>query len=190
MFSIPVDTVAVLQSPSCVQLFAISWTAAHQVPVPHHLLMFAQVHVHCISDAIQPSPDVLFSFCLQSFPASETFLMSQLFASDDQNTGASASATDLTITSQGWFPLGLTGLIFLQSKGLSNVFSSTTVRKHQFFGSQPYGPVLTSVHDYWKTIALTMQTFVGKVISLLFNMLSSFLIAFLSRSKRLLISWL
>ena len=146
MFSIPVDTVAVLQSPSCVQLFAISWTAAHQVPVPHHLLMFAQVHVHCISDAIQPSPDVLFSFCLQSFPASETFLMSQLFASDDQNTGASASATVLSMIIQGWFPLGLTGLTSSLSKGLSGVFSTTKIQRHQFFGALPF--LKSSSHNH------------------------------------------
>ena len=75
--------------------------------------------------------------CLQSFPASGTFSMSQLFASDGQSTGASASASVLPMNIQDWFPLGLTGLISLQSKGLSRVFSSITVRKHQFFGAQP-----------------------------------------------------
>ena len=74
---------------------------------------------------------------LQSFSASGSFLMSQLFASGSQSIGASASASVLPMNIQDWFPLGLTGLISLQSKGLSRVFSSTTVLKHQFFRSQP-----------------------------------------------------
>ena len=74
--------------------------------------------------------------CPQSFPASETFPVSQLFTSDSQSIGASASASVLPMNIQGWFPLGLTGLT-LQSKKLSRVFSSTTVWKHQFSGSQP-----------------------------------------------------
>ena len=78
-----------------------------------------------------------FSSCLQSFSASGSFPMSQLFTSGDQSNGASASATVLSVNIQGWFPLGLTGLIFLLSRGLSRVFSSTTVRNHQFFGAQP-----------------------------------------------------
>ena len=78
-----------------------------------------------------------FSSCLQSFPASGSFLMSQLFASGDQSTGASASASVLSMNIQGWFPLGLTGLISLQSKGLSRVFSTAIVQKYQFFGAQP-----------------------------------------------------
>ena len=79
------------------------------------------------------SSDVLFSFCPQSFPASRTSV-SQLFTSDDQNTGASASASILPTSIHGWFPLRLTGLISLLSKGLSGVVSSTTVQRHQFFG--------------------------------------------------------
>ena len=78
-----------------------------------------------------------FSSCLQSFPASGSFLMSRLFASGDQSTGASASASVLSMNIQGWFPLGLTGLISLQSKGLSRVFSTAIVQKYQFFGAQP-----------------------------------------------------
>ena len=73
---------------------------------------------------------------LQSFPASGPFLMSQLFASGGQRTVASASASVLSINIQDWFPLGLTALISLLSKGLSRVFSNTTVQKHQFFGTQ------------------------------------------------------
>ena len=89
--------------------------------------------------------------------------MSWLFTSGGQNFGASASVLSTNI--QGRFPLGWTSLIPLQSKGLSRVFSSTTIRRHQFFDVQ-----LTT----GKTIALTIRTFVGKVISLLFNMLSRF----------------
>ena len=89
------------------------------------------------------------SSCLQSFPASGSFPMSQLFAWGAQSIGASASV--LPVTVQGWFPLGLTGLISLQSKGLLRVFSSTTIQTHQFFSTQLlYGPTVTSIHDYWK----------------------------------------
>ena len=78
-----------------------------------------------------------FSFCPQSFPPSGTFPMSQLFVSDDQNIGASASASVLPMSIQGWFPLRLTGLISLLSKRLSEVFSRTLVWRHQFFGTPP-----------------------------------------------------
>ena len=79
------------------------------------------------------------------------FLMSWLFTSDGQSIGASALASVLPVNIQDWFPLGLTGLISLQSKGLSRVFFSTTVQKHQFsMLSLLYGPPVTSVHDYWK----------------------------------------
>ena len=76
-----------------------------------------------------------FSFCLQSLPASGSFPVSQLFALHGQSIGASASVPPMNI--QGWFPLGLTALISLQSKGLSRVFSNTTVQKHRFFGIRP-----------------------------------------------------
>ena len=93
------------------------------------------------------SSDALFSFCPQSFI--KDFPMSQLFASDDQNTGASASASVLPMSIQGWFPLRLTGLISLLSKGLSGVFSSTTVWRHQFF-CVLYSLALTTIHDHWE----------------------------------------
>ena len=83
------------------------------------------------------SSAVPFSSCLKSFPASGSFPMSQLFTSGGQSIGASTSASVLPINIQSWFPLGLTGLISLQSKGLWRVFSSTTVWKHQFFNTQP-----------------------------------------------------
>ena len=98
-----------------------------------------------ISSSVVP-----FSYCFQSFPASESFPMNQLFASGGQNSGASASVLPVNI--QGWFPLGLTGLIFLQSKGLSGSLlqhhSSKSISSSTL--SLLYGPTLTSIHDYWK----------------------------------------
>ena len=79
-----------------------------------------------------------FSFCLQSFPISGSFPMSWLFTSGGQSIGASASASVPPVNIQGWFPLGLTGLVSLQFRELPRVFSSTTIQKHHFFGSQPY----------------------------------------------------
>ena len=139
-----------------------------------------------ISSSVVP-----FSSCLQSFPASGSFPMSQFFTSGGESTGVSAAASVLPMNIQDWFPLGWSGWISLQSKGLSRVFSNTTVQKHQFFGSTFFMVQLS--HPYMiteKTIALTRWTFVGKVMSLIFNMLSRFVIPFLPRSKRLLISWL
>ena len=160
-------------------------------PVLHHIPELAQTHVHGVSDAIQPShPVIPFSSCVQSFPASGSFLMSWLFASGGQSIGASASASVIPVNIQDWLPLGLTGWISSQSKGLSRVFN-TTVQKHQFFGAHLSSG--SNSHPYMttgKTKALTIQTFVGKVMSLLFNMLSRLIIAFLPRSKHLLISWL
>ena len=84
-----------------------------------------------ISSSVVP-----FSSCLRSFPASGSFQMSQLFASGGQRIGVSASASVLPMNTQDWSPLGWTGWISLQSKGLSRVFSNTTVQKHKFFGAQ------------------------------------------------------
>ena len=87
-----------------------------------------------------------FSFCLRSVPASGSFLMSQLFASHGQSTGVSASASVLPVNTHDWSPLGWTGWISLQSKGLSRVFKSI----NSLVLSLPCGSTLTSVHDYWK----------------------------------------
>ena len=108
------------------------------LPVHHQLLESTQTHVHRVGDAIQPSHPLVvpFSSCPQSLPASESFPMSQLFAWVGQSIGGSASASVLPMNNQDWFPLGWTGWISLQSKGLSRVFSNTTVQKHQFFGAQ------------------------------------------------------
>ena len=105
-------------------------------PVYHQLPEIAQTHVHRVGDPTISSSVVPFSFCLQSLPASGSFSMNQLFASGGQSIRAPASASVLPMKIEGWFPLGLTGLMSLQSKGLSRVFSSTTVWKHQFFGAQ------------------------------------------------------
>ena len=159
------------------------------LPVHHQLLELTRIHVHWVGDAIQPShPVIPFSSRLQSFPASGSFQTIQFFTSGGQSIGVSALASVLPMNTQDWSPLGWTGAISLQSKGLSRVFSSTTVQKHQFFSflynlSHPY---MTT----GKTIALTRLTFVGKVMCLLFNMLSRLVITFHPRSKHLLISWL
>ena len=138
------------------------------------------------------SSAVPFSSCPQSFPASGSFQMSQLFTSGGQSIGVSASASVLPMNTQDWSPSEWTGGISSQSKGLSRVFSNTTVQKHQFFWCSAFFIVQLS-HPYittGKTLALTRWAFVGKVISLLFNMLSRLVITFLPSSKCLLISWL
>ena len=99
-----------------------------------------------ISSSVVP-----FSSCLQSFPASGSFQMNPFFASGGWSIGVSASTSVLPMNTQDWSPLGWTGWIFLQSEGLSRVFSNTTVQKHQFFVlSFLHSPTLTSIHDYWK----------------------------------------
>ena len=104
-------------------------------PVSWSLLKFISIELMMLS--IISSSAITFSFYLQFFPASGSFPMSWLFTSGGQNIGASVPASVHPMNSQSWFPLGLTGLISLLSKGLSRVFSSTTVWKHQFCGTQP-----------------------------------------------------
>ena len=104
---------------------------------------------------------ISFSSCLQSFPASGSFPMSQFSPSGGQSIGASASASVLPMNIQDWFPLGLTSLISLQSKGLWRISSNTTIQKHQFFGAQL--SLQSNSHPYMtigKTIDLTRWTFV------------------------------
>ena len=150
-------------------------------PVHHQFLELAQTHVHLVSDTIQPSHPLLFP-SPPAFNLSQhrSFPVSQLFTSGSQSIGASASVLPMNI--QDWFPLGLTGLISLMSKGLSRVFSNTRVQKHKFFIVKLAHPHVTT----GKTIVLTRGTCVGKVMSLLFNMLSRLVIAILPRSKHLL----
>ena len=102
-------------------------------PVLHHLWELAQIRGQWVGHPTILSSVVPFSSCLQSFPASVSFQMSQFFASGGQRIGVSA----LPMNIQDWFPLGWTGLISLQSKGLSRVFSNTRFQKHQFFSAQP-----------------------------------------------------
>ena len=117
------------------------------IPVLHHLPELAQTHVHWVGDAIQP-----FHPLLSPCPPASIFPRIMVVSSESAlRIKWPLEAFVLPVNIQGWFPLGLTGLISLQSKWLSRVFSSTTIWKHQFFGTQPsYGPTLTSVHDYWK----------------------------------------
>ena len=112
--------VVVVQLLSCVWLCNPPDCSTPGSPVSHYLLKLAQTHVHWVSDAIQPS---------HPLPSLGSFTMSQLFSSSSQSIGASASASVLPTNIQDWFPLGWTGWITLQSKGLSSVFSSTTVFK-------------------------------------------------------------
>ena len=132
---------------SPVQLFVTPWTAAIQASLSftnsRSLLKLMSIEL------VMPSNHLILCHPLlllpQSFPVSGSFLISWLFASGGQNIGASASASILPMNIQDLFPLGLTGLISLQSKGLSGVFSGTTVQKHQFFGIQPSLAVVTLV---------------------------------------------
>ena len=153
-----------LQSPPCpllsrVWLFVAPWTAARQdslsITNSWSLLKLMSIELVMPSNHLILCPP--FFSCLQSFSASASFPMSQFFASGGQSIGAwaSASASALTMNIQGWFPLWLTDLISLQSKGLSRVFSNTTVQKHQFFGTQPSSwSTLTPIHDHWKNHSL------------------------------------
>ena len=126
-----------VQSLSCVWLcHPMEAWSTRGLPVQHQLPEFTQTYAHWVSDSIQPSSVIPFSFCFQSFPASGSFQMSQLFASGGQSIGVSASASVPPMNIQGWSPLGWTGWISLQSKGLSRVFSNTTVQKLQFSGTQ------------------------------------------------------
>ena len=146
-----------VQSLSHVQLFVTPWTAAHQASLS---ITNSQSLLKLMSiELVMPSNHLIlvvpFSSCLQSFPATGSFPMSQFFASGGQSIGVSASAPVLPKNIQDWFPLGWTGWISLLSKGLSRVFFNTTVQKHQFFGlSFLYSPTLTSIHDHWKNHSL------------------------------------
>ena len=183
-----------VQSLSHVRLFATSWTTACQSSLsitnsrslPNSCPLSQWCHP-TISSSVVP-----FSSCPQSFPASGSFQMSQLFASGGQSTGVSASAPVLPMNTQDWSPLGWSGWISLQSREFSRVFSNTNCSKALILQHSAFF-ILQLSHPYMptgKTIALTRQTFVDKVISLLFNMLSRLVIAFLPRNKCLLISWL
>ena len=159
-----------IQSLSCVRLL---WPHELQHARPHCPSLTPRVHTNprplswwchpAISSSVIP-----FSSHFQSVSATGSFPVSQFFASSGQSIRVSASKSVLPMNIQDWFPLGWTGWISLQSKGLSRVSWNTTFQKHQFF---LYSPTLTSIHDHWKNLACTRQTFVDKVMSLLLNML-------------------
>ena len=149
-----VGSISSVQSLSRVQLFATPWTARLPCPSPtpracSNSFPSSQWCHPTVSSSVIP-----FSSCLQSFPASGSFLRSQLFASGGQSIGASASASSPSNEYSGSFPLGLTGWVSLQSKGLSRVFSNTTVQKHQFFSNQLSLWSNSHICDYWKNHSL------------------------------------
>ena len=116
-------------------------------PVHHYLLEFAQIHVHWVGDAIQPSHPLLSpSPTFNPSQQSESFPMSQFFTSSGQSIGVSASASVLPMNIQDWFPSGWTGWTLLLSMGISRVFSNTTIQKHQFFGAQPSSQSNSHIH--------------------------------------------
>ena len=187
-----VDSVQVL---SCVWLFVTPWTVACQASLSitnsWSLLRLMSI------ESVRPSNHLILCRPLllppSIFPSIRVFTNESVLHMGGQSIGVSASTSVLPVNIQDWFHLGWTGWISLQSKGLSRVFSNTTVQKHQFFGGQLAFFVVQISHPYTttgKTIALTRWTFVGKIMSLLFNMLSRLLIAFLPRNKCLLILWL
>ena len=183
-----VDTV-VVQLLSHVQLFATPWATGHQaslsLTVSWSLLRFMSIGLVMPSNHLSVIP---FSSCPQSLPASGSFPMSWLCASGGQSTGASASVLPMDI--QGWFPLGLTGLISLLPKDSQESYPIPQFKSiSSSLLSLPYGPTLTSIHDYWimyewftyviqRITVLTIWTFVRKVMSLLFDMVSRLVIAF------------
>ena len=145
--------VAALQLLSHGHLCANPWTAACQASLSFTIstAYSKSCPLSCWCHPTISFSVVPFSSCLQSFQASGSFLMEWLLASGDQSSGASASASVIPMNIQGWFPLGLTGLISLMSKGLSRVFSNTTVQSINSLAlSLLHSPTLTSIHDYWK----------------------------------------
>ena len=139
--------------PGILQARTLEWVA---ISFSTNLPKFAQIYVHWVDDTIQQSLSAtLFSSCPQSFPASGSFSMSLLFASGGQSIGVSASALFLPMNTQDWSRLGWTHWISLQSKGLSRVFSNTTVQSiNSSMLSFLHSPTLTSIHDHWKNHSL------------------------------------
>ena len=159
-------------------------------PVLQYLPEFAQTHVHWVGDAIQPSHS-LSSFSPPAFSLSQHQALSHFFASGGQRIGDSASTSVLPMSVQDWFPLGLTGWISLQSKGLSRVLQHHSLKvsilqRSAFFVVQLSHSYITT----GKTIALIYRPLLAEWCLCFLNMLSRFVIAFLPRSKHLLISWL
>ena len=179
-----------VQSLSCVRLFATPWTTARQASLS--IANSWSLHKLTSIELVMPSNHLILCHPLlllpSIFPASQSFQMSQFFASGGQSIGVSASVLPMNI--QDWSPLGWTGWISLQSLGLSRVFSNITFKR---INSSALSFIVQLSHPYIttrKTIALTRRTCVDKVMSLLFNMISRFGHSFFPRSKHLLISWL
>ena len=170
--------VVIVHLLSCARLFVTPWTATHQVPLYSttywSLLKYMSIELVMVSNyLILCCPHLLL---IPVFPRISLFQW--LFISDGQSIGVSASV--FPMNSQGYFPFGLNGWISLQSKGFSRVFSSTTVQKHQFFGTQLSLQCSSHIRIWLLEIhGLTIGTFVGKLMSLLFNRLSRFVRAFL-----------
>ena len=160
---------------SHVQLFVTSWTAARKASLYitnswslHKLMSTVSSTYPTISSSVVP-----FSSCFQSVPASRSFQMSQFFTSGAQSIGVSASASVLPVNIQDWFLLGW--LVGPPCSPRDSQESSPTLQFKSISSpalSFPYSPTVTSIHDYWKKTTLTRWTFVSKVMSLFFNMLS------------------
>ena len=165
-----------------------AWTAAHQASLSitsfQSLLKFMSI------ESVMPSTHLLRCPLLllpSVFPSIRVFSSESALCISWLKYGVLTSPSVLPMNIRDWFPLGWTGWISLQSKRLSRVFSSSTVQRHEFFGTQPFSLFSSHIHTWLleKTVASTRWTFVDKIISLLFNMLSRLVIAFLPRSKHL-----
>ena len=187
------SVVVVVQSCSRIRLYAIQWTAACRASLSF-TISWSLLKLMSIESVMPFNHLVLchsFLFLLLIFPSIRVFSNESALRISGQSTGASASASVPSKNIQDWFPWGLTGLTSLLSKGLSRVFSNTIVQKHQYFGAQPSLWSNSHIHTWlWKNHSFDYTVFVSKVMSLLFNNLSRFVIAFLLRSKGLLMSWL
>ena len=156
------------------------------LPVLHYLPEDAQTHVHWVDDAIQPFHPLLPLFQPSIFPSIRVFSNESALHSRWPKYGTSALSSVLLMNIQDWFPLGLIGLISLLSKDSQESSPAPQFKSiNASVLSLLYGPTLTSVHDYWKS-----HNFDNMDLCQFFNTLSKFVIAFLSRSKCLLISWL
>ena len=181
-----------VQSLSCVQLFATLWTTAHQASLP---ITNSQSPPKPMSiDPVMPSSHLIlccpFLLLPSIFPSIRVFSNESALCIRWPKYWSFTSNSVLPMNTQDWSPLGWTGWISLQSKGLSRIFSNTTVQKHQFFSAQLSSQSNSHVHTWPLEKPKPRRNFVGKVTSLLFNMLSRLVITFLPRSKCLLISWL
>ena len=184
-----------VQSLSHVRLFASPWTAARQASLS--ITNSWSPPKPMSTELVMPSSHLILYHPLlllpSIFPSIRVFSNESALRFKWPKDWSFSFKSVLPINTQDWFPLEWTGWISLKSKGLSRVFSNITVQKHQFFDAQISSQSNSHIHTYMatgKTIALTRWTFAGKVMSLLFNMLSRLVITFLPRSKHLLISWL